>query len=142
MDYFCQQCSAKPGWPWDEEKAFQWSCQRCFRNLPCNDYGWRKPKVNQSAAPRPKDLVATQINSHAQVDLPRAKGTPIAPIPVVVVEEIAVAKVSDLLPVDPPGIPQEDTLSEADKAIAATQPNRPKGIQMQVTKKSAGKFEG
>lgn len=153
MDYFCQQCSAKPGWPWDAAKAFQHSCQRCFRNLPCNDYAWRKPHVTQSPAPKPTDLVKEQINAHSQVDLPRAKGTP-APAPIPVYEatppeepkwndpetrRVAPAQESvptqPIAPAQPPTHPtQVDTRNDADKALDAVQPNRP-GIKLQSIKK-------
>jgi hypothetical protein len=114
MDYFCQACAARPGWEFDAAVAFRHSCQRCFQMKECNDYGYKTGRTKPSAAPLPKDLVKSQVNPHAEVALPKVKGHKEAP------PKKAAEAVGE---------------SEADKALAAVQPNRP-GIKMEKVDKS------
>lgn len=143
MDYFCSDCAAKPGWVFEHRVAFQHSCQRCFRNRPCNDYTKKDaPKV--SHAPAPKDLVRDAVNAQSEVTLPRAKGVPQVPVPVYPVEPpTPVGATSDApqpdmdaAPCEAPVIPKApDTRNEADKALDAIQPNRP-GVKFKTVDKN------
>lgn len=142
MNYFCSECSAKPGWHFDHTKAFQHSCQRCFRNRPCNDYT-QPSKPKESPAPAPKDLVREAINSQSEVNLPRAKGHVPPPQPVYPVDppgfkpdHSGPVHIEEVPLVPPPVIPAPpDTRNEADKALDAIQPNRP-GIKMKTVDKN------
>lgn len=149
MDYFCQQCAAKPGWEFDEKNSFRHACQRCFQHKPCNDYHYKTGRPKAYAAPKPKELVPNQVNAQAQVDLPRAKPAP-APTPVPVYEvdapdskpiankEMEDCKPAEAAPVEPPApvaaAPSAavvDNRTEADKALDALQPNRP-GVRLET----------
>lgn len=152
MDYFCQECAKKPGWEFDSKKAFRHACQRCFRSLPCNDYGHKKQKVVVAPAPAPKDIVHTQVNSQAEVKLPKAKGTPApVPQPVYPVDPPAEAKpelrpepkpepkfeatpdAEAPCPVPAPLAPP-DNRNETDKMLDSLQPNRP-GVKLEKVAK-------
>lgn len=117
MDYFCQQCSAKPGWPWDETngKFFHHACQRCFQYKPVQDFAWKTGRKKIDVAPKPNEIVSKNVAEHAECKLPPAKGT--TPVPV---------------PVYPVANPNQK--NEVDMAIDAVQPNRP-GIKMEVKRK-------
>lgn len=135
MDYFCRECSSKPGWEWNDAKVIMHSCQRCFQMKQCNDYGYRKPKTVTSAAPDPKSLVATNINQHAQVDLPRAKGVqPPMPQPVYEVEP-PVPSAPQVVAPAPIVNAGPDERNDVDKALDAVQPNRP-GVRLNTVDKA------
>jgi hypothetical protein len=145
MNYFCSECAAKPGWHFDHRISFQHSCQRCFRNRPCNDYTKSDaPKV--SHAPAPKELVRDAVNPHAEVNLPKAKGhvptpQPVYPVPPPTpIGATSDCPNPDVAPCAPPVIPQgPDLRNEVDKALDAVQPNRP-GVKLESVDKTGRKL--
>lgn len=121
MDYFCKVCAGKPGWAFDDTKAFNHSCQRCFQFRPCNDYGKSGPKV--SAAPVAKDFVPQPVaTGHAECNLPKAKGLPVSEV---------------RTPQAAPQAAPEVQKTEADMALDALQPNRP-GIKLTTKPRGPG----
>jgi hypothetical protein len=140
MDIFCQICSGKAQWPWDVTKVINHSCQRCFQVVACNDFSWRKPKQNVSAAPRPKDLVASPTE-HVDIPLPKAKGSIIDQMKAEILDKQAalgepVVTVPEVIDVKPEPIPVKpaDGKNSTDKMLDALQPNRP-GIKLESRRK-------
>lgn len=100
MNIFCQPCAAKPGWPFDVEKSFRHSCQRCFILTACNNYDEivaQKSGVTAPVVPAPNKKDMVPKGKHAESVLPPAQ--------------------------------KKDTRNETDKMLDAVQPNR-KGIKL------------
>jgi hypothetical protein len=167
VNIFCQVCAAKPGWEFKQEYVVMHSCGRCMLHRPCNHYQGGKP-VHESvvkaaaniAAPTPKQLVKQQINSQAEVNLPRATGVgfvnpaehasqPVAPAqpaaPAAPAQEVVPAKeavpAQEAAPAQPFAQPQQPVDNSADAALEALQatipPNeRGKGVKVEIVKKT------
>jgi hypothetical protein len=129
LNAFCESCAKKPGWDFSHHLVVMRSCMRCMLHRPVNFYVAGKPVAESDAhaahhgspAPQPKDLVKSQVNQHAEVNLPKAKGSTVVPPP------STPATASNPVP---PG-----EMTEADKALEAIQPNRP-GVKLETKPKS------